>query len=120
MYDSLYEKGLAEELPGAPMCGCVEQMPVVTKASCTKVEVDQTVIVKYNGSLTEFSVNVEIRTINHVTCTDNDLSSHYQDLVQEGKASQMEQDYLDTRLVGEGNCPGAISTFLSEKGFSFS
>mmetsp|Transcript_8398 Transcript_8398/g.10601 ORF Transcript_8398/g.10601 Transcript_8398/m.10601 type:complete len:858 (+) Transcript_8398:97-2670(+) len=120
MYDSLYEKGLAEELPGAPMCGCVEQMPVVTKANCTKVEVDQTVDVNYNGSLTEFSVNVEIRTINHVPCTDNDLSSHYQDLVEEGKASQMEKDYLDTRLVGEGNCPGAISTFLSEKGFSFS
>jgi len=119
MYDSLYTNGFSEELPSAPMCGCIEQMPVVTKASCTKLEVDQTVSVTYDGSLTEFSVDVDIQNINHVSCTNNDLSSHYQDLVQEGKASEREKEYLDNYLVGEDNCPTAIAKFLEEKGFKF-
>lgn len=119
MYDSLYTNGLSEELPGAPMCGCVEQMPVVTRASCSKVEVEQTVSVKYDGSLTEFIVNVDIQSIDHVECTNNDLSSHYDELVQSGKASEREKSYLDNYLVGDGNCPDAVSKFLEEKGFTF-
>merc|ERR1711957_80669 len=102
MYDALFKNGLSEELPGAPMCGCVEHMPVVTKASCTKVVVDQTVSVKYNASLTEFNVSADIKSIIHQSCENNDLSSHYQD------------------LVGQGNCPDAIRTFLVGKGFSLS
>lgn len=120
MYDSLYQNGFSEELPGAPMCGCVEQMPVVTKASCTKVVVDQTVSVKYDASLTEFNVSVDIRKISHRRCDNSDLSSHYQSLLRQGKVTQRAMDHLDTRLVGEGNCPEAISTFLAGKGFSFS
>jgi len=27
MFDHLYQRGYAREVPGAPMCGCVEQMP---------------------------------------------------------------------------------------------
>merc|ERR1711874_195784 len=114
-YDSLYKNGLSEELPGAPMCGCVEQMPVVTRASCSKMEVEQTVTVAYDGSITEFIVNVDIVSIDHVECTNNDLSSHYQELVDEGKASERENSYL----VGDGNCPDAVSKFLEEKGFTF-
>mmetsp|Transcript_35586 Transcript_35586/g.35791 ORF Transcript_35586/g.35791 Transcript_35586/m.35791 type:complete len:217 (-) Transcript_35586:417-1067(-) len=120
MYDSLYQNGFSEELPGAPMCGCVEHMPVVTKASCTKVVVDQTVSVKYNASLTEFDVSADIKSIIHQSCDNNDLSSHYQDLVGQGKVTQKAKDDFDTRLVGEGNCPDAIRTFLVGKGFSFS
>eukprot|EP00592_Proboscia_alata_P000690 CAMPEP_0194375358 /NCGR_PEP_ID=MMETSP0174-20130528/23843_1 /TAXON_ID=216777 /ORGANISM="Proboscia alata, Strain PI-D3" /LENGTH=1034 /DNA_ID=CAMNT_0039155487 /DNA_START=69 /DNA_END=3173 /DNA_ORIENTATION=- len=119
MYDSLYQNGFSEELPGAPMCGCVEQMPVVTKASCTKVVVDQIVSVKYDA-ITEFNVNVDIRSIIHRRCDNNDLSSHYEGLLRQGKVTQRAKDHLDTRLVGEGNCPDAIRTFLAGKGFSFS
>merc|ERR1711935_1264228 len=101
------------------MCGCVEQMPVVTKASCTKVVVDQIVSVKYDA-ITEFNVNVDIRSIIHRRCDNNDLSSHYEGLLRQGKVTQRAKDHLDTRLVGEGNCPDAIRTFLAGKGFSFS
>ena len=34
MMDSFYNSNLVGGVPGAPMCGCVEQMPVVSHANC--------------------------------------------------------------------------------------
>lgn len=36
MMDSFYNNNLVGGVPGAPMCGCVEQMPVVSHANCVK------------------------------------------------------------------------------------
>ena len=36
MRDSFYNNNLVGGVPGAPMCGCVEQMPVVSHAACVK------------------------------------------------------------------------------------
>lgn len=37
MYDHLSQRGYAENLPGAPMCGCIESMPTVSRADCTEL-----------------------------------------------------------------------------------
>ena len=29
---SLYDKGYVKNVPGSPMCGCIEKMPTVTRA----------------------------------------------------------------------------------------
>ena len=42
MYDHLYQRGYVREIPGAPMCACIEQMAVVTRADCTQLDVDET------------------------------------------------------------------------------
>jgi len=41
MYDHLTQRGYVKNVPGSPMCGCVEQMPVVTRADCTELIVWQ-------------------------------------------------------------------------------
>jgi hypothetical protein len=38
MYDDhMYQRGYVRSVPGAPMCGCVEKMPIVTRADCTEI-----------------------------------------------------------------------------------
>merc|ERR1711971_124455 len=36
MMTNLYDDGYVKNIPGAPLCGCVEQMPIVSHAKCTK------------------------------------------------------------------------------------
>jgi hypothetical protein len=116
MMHGLYTEGNVEELAGAPMCGCVEQMPVVTRANCTSTSATQSVHVKYNP-VSKFVAEATIESVTHEDC--GDLSTHYATLVAEGKASQREMEKLDKKIVGEGNCQAALEGFLGTKGFSF-
>eukprot|EP00956_Cyclotella_meneghiniana_P032326 scaffold88288_cov62-Cyclotella_meneghiniana.AAC.3 len=38
VYDNMHTAGLSNNVPGAPMCGCIEKMPVVSRADCTMLE----------------------------------------------------------------------------------
>lgn len=117
MKKKLYDNGFVKELPGAPLCGCIEQMPVVTKAACTKVEADQTVAVAYVAASASFSANVVISSITHSDCNGaNDLAAYYGSLVEQGKATAREKALLDEHLVGE-SCDAALGSFLESKGF---
>lgn len=116
MKHGLYEEGNVEELPGAPMCGCVEHMPVVTRAACTKTVATQTVSIKYNP-VDQFVAEANVGNINHSNC--GDLSNHYASLVAQGKASAREKALLDKHLVGENQCGAALTGFLKTKGFAF-
>jgi hypothetical protein len=120
MYDHLYTRGYVEQVQGAPMCGCVEKMPVVTRADCTELDVDQTVTITYTAATTNLYATVQITEIDFNACqgadnNNNDLSAYYQQLVNDGKASQTEKDKLDEYLVGSGNCDAAIASFLDAK-----
>ena len=42
LYDHLYNRGYVENVPGAPMCGCVEKMPQVSRADCEQVDLKET------------------------------------------------------------------------------
>lgn len=41
MSKGLLDNGYVRNIPGAPMCGCIEQMPVVTNAACTSMTVTE-------------------------------------------------------------------------------
>ena len=36
METNLYQKALVKNIPGAPLCGCAEQMPIVDNADCVE------------------------------------------------------------------------------------
>lgn len=115
--DGLYKNMNVEQVPGAPMCGCMDRMPVVTNASCTKVtDVSSKVTIKHS-SASGFSSVFTGGTIVYSPCSDDDasnnLKSYYKTLVGDTSADAA---YIDTRLVGEGNCHGAINGFLDRKG----
>jgi len=105
-----------EELPGAPMCGCVEHMPVVSRADCTTTKVTQTVSISFDP-VSKFTAEGSIASVTHEDC--GDLATHYDQLVVDGKASRHERDALHKHLVGNGQCGAALTSFLSTKGFSY-
>ena len=115
--DSLYAglKGSVEQVPGAPMCGCIDRMPVVTKAKCTKVSAPtSTVTVSHTAAVGKITAawDFGVEGIVYEDCGE-DLNAHYKTLVD---PLGPDAAYIDSRLVGEGNCPTAINDFLSTKG----
>lgn len=117
MYDQLSQKGHTESLPGAHMCGCLERMPVVTRADCTQMVIIQQATFKIGFGMVSVKISDEV-AINYEECEGgdgNDLRSHFEHLVSEGKQSKSRFNAIKDRLVGEGNCPAATAKFLAEK-----
>lgn len=49
-FGTFMRKGYVKNLPGAPMCSCIENMPVVTNAACRKLDVsNEKYTLKYDG-----------------------------------------------------------------------
>lgn len=121
MYDHLSQRGYARDIPGSPMCGCVEQMPVVTRSDCTQTDVTQTYVFTYDHSTTNFKVAVENINVDFNSCQglnnrNNDLSAYVARLVTEDKITESQQNKLKEHLVENGNCPRAIEKNLASKG----
>lgn len=115
MYDHLYQRGYVRSVPGAPMCACAEQMPVVSRADCTELDITQTV--KYNWinrgfSVSTRNVNVEYNACNGANNNNNDLEAYYERLVDEGRAAEEELKALQKQLVGD--CDDPIEELLSD------
>lgn len=110
LYDGL--KGNVEQVPGAPMCGCLDRMPVVTHADCTKATDDASVMnVAYDAALGTYSATYTLDSVEYSDC--GNLNAYYKTLVG---AESHYADYMDTRIVGNGGCPAAINGFLAGKG----
>merc|ERR1719411_298688 len=94
------------------MCGCVDRMPVVTSAACTEATADaSTVDVSFSAATGAFAGKFNMGAIEYGDC--GDLAAHYKNLV--GADSHLAA-YMDSRVVGEGGCDGAINDFLGGKG----
>ena len=102
MKDNLYDSGRVKNIPGAPMCGCVEQMPIITNAACTEA------VEGYMINMVEQSISL---SLSWVPCETN-LLEHYAKL--EGR-TDTETRFMKDKIVGEGNCKGAIKDFLNDK-----
>mmetsp|Transcript_26481 Transcript_26481/g.30284 ORF Transcript_26481/g.30284 Transcript_26481/m.30284 type:complete len:232 (+) Transcript_26481:718-1413(+) len=117
MYDHLRERGYVRNVPGAPMCGCVEQMPTVTRSDCTEVAVTESYTLTYQVGLNTFegsvtSVNVEFNACQGINGNNNNLLAHYQKLVDDGEVTPTGTTPIENILVGENNCAPAIDSFL--------
>jgi regulation of enolase protein 1 (concanavalin A-like superfamily) len=126
MYDHLYQRGYVKEVPGAPMCGCSEQMPVVSRADCTQLEVVQSFQFEYDG--TSFTANVADVSIEFKSCTgidqfgeedENDLWSHVNRLYIEGKMAEKNLVALTGQLVGDSpnQCHVAQKAVMAAGGY---
>jgi len=119
MFDHFYTRGYVRNVPGAPMCGCVEKMPVVTRSDCTQIDVDENAQFTYNED-TGLQVEVTNFDIDFNACqgannNNNDLEAYYEQLVDEGKAEEEELEELRKHLVGETYCREAIDEFLEDQ-----
>mmetsp|Transcript_27250 Transcript_27250/g.42811 ORF Transcript_27250/g.42811 Transcript_27250/m.42811 type:complete len:640 (+) Transcript_27250:138-2057(+) len=112
-YASLYQttkKGYMSNVPGAPMCACMEQMPVVTKAEC--------VTATGSGLSYQFTVDSdgEVSATHSVTmaytdCGGNDLKAQVK-AVHAG--TSIETD-IDEYLVGADSCEVKNADYLNEE-----
>mmetsp|Transcript_6144 Transcript_6144/g.8997 ORF Transcript_6144/g.8997 Transcript_6144/m.8997 type:complete len:572 (-) Transcript_6144:83-1798(-) len=124
LYDHMYQRGYVRNAPGAPMCGCAENMAVVTRADCTEIAAAERFTFDYTGG--QFSgVLAKVRDLNFNACQgannrNNDLEAYYERLVNEGKQTQENLNTLRETLVGTaaGKCNQAIVDFLGTKGIT--
>ena len=115
--NDFYTSGNIEQVPAVPLCGCIDRMPVVTNAKCTKAIAEgSTVLFKYDAAAKDLTASFTLGEggITYGDC-DGNLLDHYKSLAAEGKADDYAVAYMESRIVGEGGCSAATSAFLGEK-----
>lgn len=135
MYDHLFTRGYVRNVPGAPKCGCLDRMPVVSRSDCTEVDVTELWVAKFSpadlasdddGTPASSSFSLDLDPENGVTIRfnacrgagrNNDLASYYHRLFDEGRASAEELAEVRQNLVGNGKCQGKIDEFVVSQGF---
>lgn len=123
MYDHMHQRGYVRNVPGAPMCACAENMPIVTRSDCTQLDITEEFEFSFDAGTKKFTANLEEVDIDFNACQgannrNNDLEAYYKRLVNRGKATQANLEKLQKILVGanRGKCDQAIEAFLASKG----
>jgi len=107
MFDHLYKRGYVKNVPGQPMCGCIEKMPAVVRADCTEVRTFGKYLLKYSVESSSTDISFESVQVNFKTCVGaggikNNLEAYYARLVEEGKATSEELLSVQGKL--DENC----------------
>ena len=105
-FGTLMRKGYVKNIPGAPLCSCIENMPIVTNAACRKLDVtNERYTLKYDGTkiaIVQDSVNVAFSD-----CGQDFKPYHY------GTASKDATAEVDKRIVD--SCPASKEKFLNDR-----
>lgn len=130
MYDHLYTRGYVRNIPGAPKCGCLDKMPVVSRSDCTQVDVTELWVATFtpvsNSTASRAVISLDLDPENGVNIKfnacrgakrNNDLESYYHRLHNEGRASIEELMEVRETLVGNNNCQSKIDEFVTTQGF---
>lgn len=100
MMTNLYENGRVKNVPGAPMCGCVSQMPMIDQAACVKpiegYSMDSDGVVHVNLSWEDCG----------------DLKTYYNSLEDR---TDVEKYFVNSQIVGEGKCAEGAKSFLNDQ-----
>lgn len=127
MYDHMYQRGYVRNIAGAPMCGCAEVMPVVTRADCTQMAVSEKFTWTYDFDKKTFAPALTDITITYNACTgidqngkasNNNLWAYANRLFIEGRLSRAKLQALTRKLVGDNNCVDAERRMLASRGLS--
>jgi hypothetical protein len=105
-FGTFLREGYVKNIPGAPLCSCIEDMPVVTNAACRKVNVaNEKYALTYNGnSIDVIQDNVEVT---YDDCGQDFKSYHYEADLEDAAAA------LDEHIVE--SCSTAQEEFLNER-----
>jgi len=125
MYDHMHQRGYVRNIPGAPMCACVEQMPTVTRSDCTQIDVDEKYKIVHYPNTNKFTAELTDIEIFFNPCQgrynrNNDLHAYVARLVQEKKLTNDQRAALDKYIVGNFNhkCDEVLQYEMSEKGYA--
>jgi len=118
MYDHMHQRGYVQNVPGAPMCGCVEQMPTVSRSDCTQVDLTETVKVTYDPEADpKFSsqltyVEVDFNACRGINNRNNDLWAYLARLYYQGDVTP-EQFGEAGRIITDNGCSEATKYQLN-------
>jgi len=120
MYDHMYVRGYVENIPGAPMCGCVEQMPTVSRSDCTQVDLTESISISYDPRasgtfITRIeAVDVEFNACQGIDNRNNDLWAYMARLYYQ-KDITPEQFGEAGRIITDTGCTEATSYELDRR-----
>jgi len=121
MSDHLHDRGYVRNVQGAPMCGCVENMPLVSRADCTEISAKEfykfTFPENYSGQITATLDYVDIDFNACKARNNNNLEKFYERLRDEGRVSRAKYDKFRNTVVGDHRCSSAIEDLLFRKGY---
>ena len=109
-----------QAVPGAPMCGCVEHMPVVEEAACrTAAKVNDAVTYSFRHRPATDDAEGYVYAENAVgiayaDCAEGDLKAQY--VANQGD-DQAKAALIDAHLVGAGNCIDDVADYLNDEHF---
>jgi len=104
-----YQLGYSGNLPSAPMCGCIEQMPIVTAADC--IGINDAVETGINLVWTGARLGLVAKLVTSVTygnCNGYSLKQNYATM-----STPSEQNALANRIVD--TCDTATSKFMNDR-----
>ena len=101
MKQNLSNNGYVKNIPGAPMCGCVEQMPIVDKVDCIKPVERYTI---------DADGNVGV-SLSWGSCGKN-LKSYYNNDLDK---TDMEKLFFNKKVVASGQCAAAATSFMNDQ-----
>jgi hypothetical protein len=110
-----YVSGYSGNLPGAPVCGCVEQLPTVTAAACVNVKSATETGVNFIFKGTNVTTNggmplvAKLSTsVTYDTCGNQPMKDYYATM-----STPAEQAALAARIVSD--CGNTTTQFMSDK-----
>jgi hypothetical protein len=119
-YGTFHREGWRKNIPGAPMCGCIEGMPVVTKADCTEIKTSG---VRHNVSLQTDEEGVQYLHVEQIagsviydSCGGDDLlclRDHYEVLQNNSKVTLEELAAIKDRFPAV--CSTKTTEFLNKR-----
>ena len=120
-YDHMHNRGYVGNVPGSPMCGCVEDMPVVTRADCTQTDVEEHYMFLkdpasgVSGVIDDLSVS--FNSCQGANNKNNDLTAFVQQLVNDDKLNVSQQDIYSSRVVGHNQCNAKRDELMASSGY---
>jgi hypothetical protein len=124
MSDHMHDRGYVRAVQGAPMCACVENMPIVSRSDCTEIKATEFYKFTFPSSESEsVQVSLDYIDINYNACQahggNNNLERFHARLLNEGRLSQAKYNKFRETVVGNNQCPSANAALLFKKGFVF-
>ena len=124
MYDHMFQRGYVRNIEGAPMCGCAEEMPVVSRADCTEMTVAEKFSWTYISNTNTFVATLTDIAIKFAACTgidptgaakNNDLWAYANRQFISGRLPRSKLQLLSKKIVGNNNCAAAQKRLFSSK-----
>lgn len=120
MYDHMYQRGYVRNVPGAPMCACLEKMPLVTRADCTEISAKEFWKFDWSVETQSFTASLDRAEISFNACQgaggNNDLDKFYRRLLNEGRTTIDDRWRMRRTIVGNDNCYEGVEALLFDKG----